>query len=312
MSDEREWRAGLGYGLLAYIAWGFFPIYWKQLQAVPSLQILAHRMVWSLLFVGVLLGARRSWAWLEVARAPRVFGMYTAAAAFLAINWGVYIYGVNAGYVVETSLGYFINPLINVVFGALFLGERLRRGQQVALGLAACGVAYLTWEYGQPPWIALTLAVTFAIYGLLKKKAPLGALEGLSVETAALFAPALGYLVWCHATGQGGFGAHGGLVDVMLLGGGVATAVPLICFAAAVRRLTLTAIGVLQYLAPTLQFLLGVFLYGEDFSLSRLVGFVFIWTGLVLFTAEGVWKRRRGNAERASGAKAPLAHSRKG
>ncbi len=293
-AETHDVRAGLLFGLGAYGFWGFFPIYWKQLTAVPSLQILAHRMVWSLAFVGILLVVRRRHAWLKTLREQkRVVATYFAAASILAVNWGVYIWAVNAGYVVETSLGYFINPLINVVFGAVLLGERPRRGQWAAIALAAVGVVYLTVAYGEPPWIALVLAVSFAIYGLLKKKAPLGALEGLSLETALLFVPALVFLIVQEVRGVGAFGHVGAWENALLVGAGVATALPLLFFAAAVRRLTLTAVGILQYLAPTIQFLLGVFLYHEPFGWSRLVGFVFIWSGLILYTAEGVWRRRK-------------------
>lgn len=286
-------QSGLLFGLGAYVIWGFFPVYWKFLQHVSSLEILAHRMVWSLGFVLLLLAFRQNWSWIRpVLRDWRTLLIYSSAAALLALNWGVYIWAVNAGFVVETSLGYFINPLFNVVFGALLLGERPRVVQWAAIGLAACGVLYLTFGYGQPPWIALVLAVSFATYGLLKKKAQLGAVEGLTVETAALFLPAVGYLLYLQVDGSASF-LHAGLTtDAMLVFSGVATALPLVFFAAGVRRLTLTAIGILQYLAPTIQFLLGVFLYDEPFSLERLIGFVLIWVALAVFTSESIVHRR--------------------
>ena len=194
---------------------------------------------------------------------------------------------------VETALGYFINPLINVLFGATLLGERARRGQWAAIALAACGVLYLTFDYGRPPWIALTLAVSFACYGLIKKKASLPALQGLALETAWLFLPALGYLVYLDKAQGGAWGQADALTHLMLVGTGAATAIPLLFFAGAVRRLSLTTLGVIQYLAPTIQFLLGVFLYREGFDASRLVGFALIWTGLMLYTVEGLARAKR-------------------
>ena len=275
--------------------WGFFPLYWKQLDHVPALQILAHRMVWSLLFVGVILAVRRGErGWFDRLMSDRrVLMTYAGAGAILALNWGVYIWAVNAGFVVETSLGYFINPLINVVFGALLLGERPRRGQWGAIGVAACGVIYLGVASGHPPWIALVLAVSFATYGLIKKRGSLGALEGLSAETALLFFPALLFLVGVHLQGDGAFGVMGWETSLFLTGAGIATALPLLFFAAALSRLTLTTMGVMQYAAPTIQFLLGVFLYDEPFGLDRLVGFSLIWGGLVIYTIEGVSRARR-------------------
>jgi chloramphenicol-sensitive protein RarD len=298
--NDNTTKSGLLFGLGAYVIWGFFPIYWKFLKHVDSLEILAHRMVWSLGFVLIVLTAQSKWSWLKTARNRRVVGLYALAATLLSINWGTYIWAVNAGFIVETSLGYFINPLINVVFGALLLGERPRRVQWAAIGLAALGVAYLTWAYGRLPWIALVLAVSFATYGLLKKKAPLGAVEGLTVETAVLFLPALGLLVFLELQGTGSFGHADATTNGLLAFTGVATALPLVFFAAGVRRLTLTAIGILQYLAPTIQFLIGVFVYDEPFSTDRLVGFVCIWTALAIFTAETVLHRRKTQAS-ASG-----------
>lgn len=293
-----EGREGLLYGLVAYGLWGFFPVYWKQLSDVPAIQILAYRMVLSLVFIIALLLLLRRTAWIKaVARDGKTIAQYFLAALFLAINWGVYIWAVNAGFVVETSLGYFINPLINVVFGALFLAERPRRGQWFSIIIAALGVLFLTVQYGQPPWIALTLAVTFAIYGLIKKTARLDSLEGLSLETALLFLPALAFLGYCHASGEGAMGQVSLSQTLLLLGSGVVTATPLIFFAAAIKRLTLMTAGILQYIAPTIQFLLGVFLYHEPFGTDRFIGFLFIWVGLVLFTVERVWftrlRRRR-------------------
>ena len=293
-SSEREGRAGLLYGVIAHGLWGFFPVYWKQLSGVASSQILAYRMVLSLVFLIFLLVALRRVAWIKpILRDGKTIALYFLAAVFLTFNWGTYIWAVNAGYIVETSLGYFINPLINVVLGAFFLAERPRKGQWFAIAVAACGVLFLTVQYGQPPWIALLLAMSFACYGLIKKKAKLEALEGLSLETALVFPPALGFLIYCHVQGVGALGQVSAWETTLLLGSGIATATPLIFFAAALRRLTLMMAGILQYLAPTLQFLLGVFLYQEPCGMERLIGFLFIWSGLVMFTGEGIWFIRR-------------------
>ncbi len=291
-TPRSELTRGVVFALGAYGLWGFFPVVWKFLAHVPSMELLAHRMVWSLGFVGVLLALLRRWSWLGMVRKnPKLVVIYLGAATFIAINWGMYIWAVNHGYVVETALGYFVNPLINVAFGAMLLGERARRAQWAAIGCAACGVLYLTWSYGQPPWIALTLAVTFALYGLLKKKAKLPALEGLALETALLFLPALGFLVYRETvSGAGAWGDVDMTTHVLLLSTGAATAIPLLFFAGAVRRLTLTTIGLIQYMAPTIQFLLGVFIYHEPFDQTKLIGFALIWLGLILYTAEGLYR----------------------
>ncbi|RAL23991.1 EamA family transporter RarD [Lujinxingia litoralis] len=285
-------RSGLGFALGAYLMWGFFPIYWKLLEHVPAMQILAHRMVWSLGFVALILGVRNRWAWVRELT-PRALLTYLAASLFLAFNWGMYIWAVNAGYIVETALGYFINPLFNVVIGAIWLGERPRRVQWMAIGLAALGVVYLAVIYGQVPLIALSLASSFAIYGLIKKKAHQGAIEGVALESALLFLPALAFLVFWEWKGQGHLLTGSLSTQLLLIGGGAATMMPLLFFAAAVRRLSLTVIGVMQYIGPTIQFLIGVFIFHEPLTLTRLVGFLFIWAGLLVFTAEGLFQTRR-------------------
>ncbi|MCB8980433.1 MAG: EamA family transporter RarD [Ardenticatenaceae bacterium] len=281
---------GMLYAIAAYGMWGLFPLYWKTLHHVPALEILSHRMTWSLLFVLILLVMRRQWGWLKTAVSqPKTMLLFTASAALLSLNWFVYIWGVNAGHIVETSLGYFINPLVSVLMGVFFLGEKLRRGQWVAIGLAALGVIYLTVRYGALPWIALTLATSFALYGLIRKTAPLGSLEGLSLETALMFIPALGYLVYLEATGTAAFGHVDTLTTVLLGFAGVATAVPLLLFAAGARLIKLATIGILQYIAPTLQFLIGVLIYHEAFTMDRLVGFSLIWLALLIYSAENIW-----------------------
>ena len=278
----------------AYILWGLLPLYWKALQGVPALQILAHRMTWSLGFVLLLLLARRQWRWLGPAvRNRRILLTYTCSALLLALNWYLYIWAVNSGHIVESSLGYFINPLVNVLLGVLFLKERLRIGQGLAIGLAASGVLYLTITLGALPWIALVLATTFGIYGLLRKTAALNSLEGLTLETLVFFPAALAYLVFLETQQRAAF-AHASLTTTLLLAGaGAVTAIPLLLFAAGARRITMTTLGLLQYIAPTLQFLIGVFIYQEQVTPARLIGFGLIWLALGLYSAEGWIQSRR-------------------
>lgn len=292
---------GLFYAIAAYGLWGLLPLYWKTLQSVPATQIVAHRMVWSLVFVGTLLALKRHWRWLpQVLKQPRTLLMVLLSGCFLAINWLIYVWAVNAGHVVETSLGYFINPLLNVILGVLLLHEQLRTGQWLAIGLALLGVLYLTVGYGNFPWIALTLALSFGLYSLLKKTTTLSALEGLSLETALLFLPALAYLLLLEWQGRGAFGHAGSETNLLLMLTGVAVGMPLLLFAAAVRRIPLSMVGVLQYIAPTLQFLLGVFLYHEPFTRSRLVGFSLIWAALLLYSMEGLLIHHRRHSHHLS------------
>lgn len=274
--------------------WGFFPLYWKVLHSVPALEILAHRMVWSLGFVLLVLAYKRRWSWLRPAlRSKRTLLTFLATGTVLSLNWFVYIWGVNAGFIVETSLGYFINPLVNVLLGVFFLGERMRGGQWTAVSLAALGVIYLTILYGSLPWIALVLAFSFGLYGLLRKTAPLEALEGLGLETAIMFFPALAYLVYLEIAGSGSFGHVDWTTSLLLALAGVITAVPLWLFALGARRVTLVTLGLLQYIAPTLQFLIGVFVYHESFSRSQMVGFGLIWLALLMYSAEGLLNARK-------------------
>jgi chloramphenicol-sensitive protein RarD len=288
---------GTLYALGAYAAWGFLPIYWKLLKGIPPLEILAHRMVWALLVLLGLLAYTRRWDWVRLARHNRRTMMtFVATAVLLSANWFVYIWAVNAGFIVETSLGYFINPLISVLFGSVLLGEKLRGWQKVAIGLALAGVLWLTISYGALPWISLTLAVTFGLYGLLRKTAELNALEGLSLEMMILFLPALAYLIYLLGVDEFSLGQVSLLQNVLLVLTGVITAVPLLLFALGARRVTLTTLGILQYLAPTLQFLIGVFLYNEPFSSTQLVGFGLIWLALAVYTGDGIAMSRRKTA----------------
>jgi chloramphenicol-sensitive protein RarD len=287
-------RRGFLYGLGAYLLWGLFPLYWPLLEPAGATEILAHRVVWSLGFVVLLLSTRRQSGRLRsLASQPRTLAPLGLAAVVIAVNWLTYIWGVNNGHVVETSLGYFINPLVTVLFGVLIFAERLRRAQWTALGIAAAAVVILTVDYGRLPWIALTLAMSFAIYGVLKKKSGVGPVEGLTVETAVLVVPAVGFLLLQQAGGVGTFG-HAGTVNAVLLAGtGIVTAVPLLLFAGAAQRIPLSTIGILQYLAPTLQFLFGVLVFHEAVPPVRLAGFMLVWVALVIFTIDGISHHRR-------------------
>lgn len=284
---------GIWYAVGAYVAWGLLPVYWKWLHVVPALQLLGHRIVWSFLtLLLVILLTRQGPAFRAAALTPRVLRIYLGAAALVSVNWLTYVWAVNAGFIVETSLGYFINPLLSVLLGVVILRERLRPWQWVPIGLATVGVLYLTFVYGALPWIALTLAVTFGLYGLVKKTAPLNSLHGLTLETGILLLPALFYLLYVELTGRGAFLHTDAVSNVLLLGAGLVTSAPLLLFAAAARRIPLSLVGILQYIAPTLQFLLGVWVYGEPFTSAQFVGFGLVWTALAIFGVEGVLAHR--------------------
>jgi len=294
-------NSGFWYAFIAYFVWGMLPIYWKCLLQVPALQVISHRIGWSfLLLLGYIL-ITRQWGQFRAACNRRAVVLYLTAGILLSINWLVYVWAVNAGYIVETSLGYFINPLFSVVLGMLFLSERLRPVQWLAVGLAAAGVFYLTLTYGSVPWIALTLAITFGLYGLVKKIAPLGSLFGLTLETGFVFLPAVCLLLLVEFRGLGGFGHLGSSIDLLLVGTGIVTIAPLLLFAAAARRITLSVIGIMQYIAPTMQFLLGVFIYKEPFTLTKLIGFALVWAALLIFWGEGVHARQKLKLNAASG-----------
>lgn len=288
---------GLWSGVAAYSIWGLVPIYWKLLKHVPAIQVLGHRIVWSLAVLLVLVVATRRRGLASVSR--RVVALYAIAAALIAANWFLYILAVNAGFIVETSLGYYITPLVNVLFGVVFFHERMRPAQWVSIALATAGVVQLTFAYGALPWIAFGLAVSFGSYGLAKKKAPLDPLEGLTLETAILAPVAIVYLVTLYRSGEGAFLHIGVASDALMIGGGLVTTVPLLLFAAAVRSVPLSVIGILQYIGPTLQFLLGVFVYDEPFSRMQLIGFSIVWAALAIY-AEDSWRARRVAAPRVA------------
>ena len=285
--------SGIWYAIGAYAAWGFLPVYWKLLQHVPAPELLAHRIVWSFVALALVIAGTRQWrSFREATMRRRVLGIYTVAALLIGVNWLTYVYGVNAGFIVETSLGYFINPLLSVLLGVVVLRERLRPLQWLPIALATAGVVYLTIAYGAPPWIALILAVSFALYGLIKKTAPLGSLFGLTLETGLLLIPALGYLAVVESTGDGAVLTGDAATVTLLVGAGVVTSLPLLMFASAATRIPLSLVGILQYIAPTLQFLIGVVVYDEPLTSERLVGFGLVWIALVIFAVEGYSARR--------------------
>ncbi|MER7514850.1 EamA family transporter RarD [Streptomyces sp. NPDC126499] len=303
MKTEHEARAGLIYGIAAYGIWGLFPLYWPLLEPAGAVEILAHRMVWSLVVVGLALLALRRWGWVrELLADPRRLGLITLAAGLITVNWGVYIWAVNAGHVVESSLGYFINPLVSIALGVLVLKERLRPAQWAAVGIALAAVVVLAVGYGRLPWISLVLACTFGTYGLVKKKVNIGGLESLAAETAVQFLPAFGYLVWLGAQGESTFTTEGAGHTALLAATGLVTALPLVCFGAAAIRVPLSTIGLLQYLAPVFQFLLGVLYFHEAMPPERWAGFSLVWLALSLLSWDALRTARRSRAALAAAA----------
>ena len=284
-------REGLIAATAAYLIWGLFPLYWRLLQAVPSTQIMAHRIVWSAAFVAIWLALREGWAWLRTL-SPRLLTLLAASSVLIACNWWLYIWAVNAGHVVDASLGYYINPLLSVVLGVGFLHERLGRWQWLAVALAAASVVWLGWQAGQVPYVALGIAASFGGYGLIRKVAVVPAVQGLAVETAILFVPALVYLLFVETQGRGAFGHIARFDDLWLVLGGLVTAFPLALFAHGARRVPLSVIGFLQYLTPTMQVVIGVLLYHEAFG-ARAPGFAGIWAALAIFTLDGLLRSRR-------------------
>ena len=289
-----ESRRGLLYGIAAYGLWGAFPLYWPLLEPAGAIEILAHRVLWSMVTMGLLVLLFGRWSHLvALVRGRRTRRLLSVAAFVIAFNWAGFIWGVNNGHVVEVSLGYFINPLVTVLMGVLVLRERLRPLQWAALGVASCAVVVLTVDYGRPPWVALLLAGSFGTYGLAKKQANAGAVECLAFETALLAPLAAAYLGWLAWQGDSGFGAHGVGHALLLMSTGIVTALPLICFGAAATRLPLVTIGLLQYLAPVLQFVTGLLIFHEDMTTGRWIGFSLVWFALAVFTFESIHHRRR-------------------
>ena len=296
-TGDGEERRGLLFGVAAYLCWGLFPLYWPLLEPAGYLEILAHRIVWSLLFVAILIWRTHSWnGVLAILANPRQRTLLTCAALVITVNWGTYIWAVNAKHVVETSLGYFINPLFTILLGVVVLHETLRRVQWIAVGIATLAIVVLTLDYGRLPWIALVLATSFGLYGYCKKRAVVGAVESLAVETGILALPALATLVVLQVQGSLVFGHHGAGNTALLVATGAVTAVPLLFFGAAARRLPLSVVGLLQYLAPVLQFAVGVGIDHEAMPAARWLGFALVWVALVVLTVDGVLSQRRAAA----------------
>jgi chloramphenicol-sensitive protein RarD len=299
-------RTGYLFGVAAYLCWGLFPLYWKLLEPAGALEILAHRVLWSLVLVALVVTVTRRWGPIgALLRQPRRVGLIGLASVLIAVNWGTYIYGVGSGRVVETSLGYFINPLVTVLLGVFVLGERLRAIQWAAIAIGALAVGVLTIDYGHVPWLALTLAFSFGLYGLVKKRLGVAAVDGLTVESGALALPALIYVPLLGRHGGATFG-HDGLRTGLLILGGAVTAVPLLLFAGAANRIPLSTIGLLQYLAPILQLACGVLVFNEPMPLPRLAGFALVWLALGIFAGDGIRQVRR-DARRAAVIAEPVA-----
>ncbi|MFN5802919.1 MAG: EamA family transporter RarD [Burkholderiales bacterium] len=286
-------KPGVIYALSAYTLWGLFPLYFYWLRSVPAFEVLAHRMVWTLLFLVLVLLFKRHLGWIKsVCSQPKTLAWFALSASLISVNWGLYIWAVEQQRVVDASLGYFITPLVNVLLGAALLKERLRPVQWVCVALASLGVIWLTWSAHALPWIGLTLAITFGAYGLLRKLASLGALEGLSLETALLFPLALAYLLFTWQTGTNTFVLASPSLQVLLATTGPVTALPLLLFAAGARRLPLSTMGLLQYISPSLQFFCGLWFFNEVFDTARLIGFCFIWLALIVFSVDSLWRSR--------------------
>ncbi|MFH8366302.1 EamA family transporter RarD [Streptomyces sp. NPDC018031] len=301
MQPKDEARSGLAYGFAAYGLWGLFPLYWPLLEPAGAGEILAHRMVWSLVVAVCVLVALRRWAWIRpLLRQPRRLAAIALAATVISINWGMYIWAVNSGYVVETALGYFINPLVSIAFGVVLLRERLRPVQWAAVGVGAAAVVVLAVGYGRLPWIALTLAFSFGTYSLVKKQVGLDGLESFAAETSVQFLPALAFLLFTGAQGDATFVGEGVGHTLLLVTTGAVTAIPLICFGASAVRLPLSTLGLMQYLAPTFQFVLGLVVFHESMPPERWAGFVLVWLALALLTWDALRHARLGRLARAS------------
>jgi len=297
-------RNGIGYGLAAYSLWGLVPLFWPLVDRSGALELLAHRVIWSLVFAVALLWLTVRRGWWGRLNSRRNVTLLTIAAVTISVNWGLYIWSVNNGHVLETALGYYINPILSILVGVALLRERLAAIQWVSVGLAAAAVVVLTIDYGELPWIALVLAASFATYGVMKNQLNAGAVETLTVESAILTVPALGYLIYLHTSGALTFGQLGWGYSLLLVSTGVVTVVPLLLFAASATRLPLSTLGLLQYLAPTFQFILGVLYFHETMSLGRWIGFGLVWLALMILTGYGMARasanRRAAGRDRAT------------
>lgn len=286
-------KKGIIAGLGAFILWGVFPLYWKLLKSVPAYEILSHRIIWSLFFLIIIVFVMNSRVWIKKVVSDRKnLIIYFFSSVTIGLNWFVFIWAVNSNYILEASLGYFLNPLINVLLGVVLLKEKLRFCQKCAVIIAAIAVLYLTIGYGSFPFIAIILAFSFAFYGYLKKIGNLNSVQSLTFETSVLFIPAIAYLIFIEINGTGAFVHSGALITSLLALGGPVTTIPLLLFVAAARRLPLSTVGILQYIAPITQFLIGAFIYGEEVPVSRLIGFILIWIALILYTTESLYQSR--------------------
>jgi chloramphenicol-sensitive protein RarD len=284
VQQQKLYKSGLVYALLSYGIWGVFPLYWKLLHHVPPQQILSHRIVWSLLFLFIILAWRRDKIFIHYLSSPKTLGILVLSGSLIGINWFTYIYAVNNNHIVDASLGYYINPMVNVLLGIVFLKERLSRIQAIAVAFAFAGVAYLSFHYGKLPFISLVLAFSFGFYGLIRKKANLQSMPGLMVETLLLAPVALWYLWHVNTLGTGAFGHYSRFTDMLLVLGGPVTALPLFWFGIAATRIPLSTLGFIQYLSPTIQLLIGIFVFSEPFDTAYLVSFGLVWTGLGIYT----------------------------
>ena len=288
-----EHKKGVFYAIICYGTWGFFPLYWKLLQHVPPVEILCHRMFWSMVFMATLFGGIRRYPVRSHVRSARQYLLLLLTGALMAANWGIYIWAINNGHIVQSSLGYYINPLLNVLFGFLFLGERLNRWQCVSLLLAVAGVSYLTLDFGSFPLISILLALTFALYGLIRKKTEIDATSALTVETFYMSFPALAYLIITFVQGNNALSDFDWPTALLLAFGGVVTALPLLWFGKAAERIPLSTMGFIQYLSPSLQLLIGVSVFGEPFTTSHVICFSCIWIGLIIFSVDAVIRSRK-------------------
>lgn len=295
IQQQKLYKSGLGYALLSYSIWGVFPLYWKMLLHVPPQQILAHRVVWSLLFLFIMLAWRRDRIFIQYLSSPKIVGRLILSGAFIGGNWFTYIYAVNSNHIVEASLGYYINPMVNVLLGVVFMKERLTRVQKIAVSFAFAGVAYLTIHYGRIPVISLILAFSFGFYGLIRKKANLQSMPGLMVETLLLAPVALWFLWHVNSIGTGVFGHYSRIYDILLIMGGPVTAIPLFWFGIAATRVPLSTLGFIQYLSPTIQLLIGIFVFSEPFDTTYLISFGLVWIGLGIYTYSVIQSIKRRN-----------------
>lgn len=291
---EAHYARGLLAVAAAFLIWGLLPLYLKALQAVPVLQVTAHRLVWGCVFALAWLAARKELGLVGAAlRNPATRWRLCASATLISVNWITYVWGISVDRVVETSLGYFINPLVNVLLGVLILSERLNAAQWSAVGLAATGVGYLTWTAGHPPWISLVLAFSFGLYGFVRKVVQVDPLAGFGAETLLLLPVGFGYLLWCEWAGVGAAGQAGVGLNLLLAFGGPLTAIPLVLFALGARRIPYSTVGLLQYIAPSIQLIIAVAVFGEPFTGPRVLGFAFIWTALGVYAVDGAWRSRK-------------------